>query len=801
MTRTAEEPVPALRARRPAGWRRRLAIAALLAPVAGVAALAVLAMTRSDLEAPAPTLLVLDRAGRFLGELPAAGDERLGFWPLDRVPARVAAAAVAIEDRRFALHPGVDPLAVARALRQNLASGRRVSGASTIAMQVARLQRPGERSYLRKAVEAATALAMTLRHGREGVLRHYLRIVPYGHRIHGIAYAARRYLDKPVEDLSWAEVAYLSAIPQSPARMDPYDPRGRARTIERGRTILARLAERGELTPVELAAALDEIETLALPWRAARPVEALHPLLGLAARVGEARRLEAPRLITTLDLDLQREAERLAERALADSGGRGSANAAVMIVERAGWRVAAALGSAGYFDLERAGAIDYLRVPRSSGSTLKPFLYALALDRGALEPQRVLDDLGPGPGGVVNSDGRFLGPLLPRAALANSRNVPAVALLAEVGLDPFYAALGALGLHRYGGPAARYGLGLALGSLPVTLEELVGAYTALAGDGVPRAPVWLQGEVARAGERFVSTDTARLVTHFLADPQARLPTFPRLGATEYPIPVAVKTGTSSRYRDAWTVAWSERWLVGAWVGHPDQRPLTGSTGYRVAARLVAELFGRLERGRLDGLEAAPFPAPRGYRAERLCAVTGRRAGVACDRVTLEWVRADEPLAECTAHRRLAVDRRTGAPATAATPATALEARVYVDLPARYAGWLARQGGAPLDAALARAKRDAEAHADSATAIDVISPEPGVRLMFDPEAPRERNTLALRALVEPPVGQLVWYVDGRPFATVEAPYTARWPLAPGEHWIEARAPFVAARSQAVRVVVD
>lgn len=770
----------------------------------GVAALATvvgaLALARSDFESPAPTLLVRDRTGRFLGELadPAdPADERLGFWPVERVPERVAAATLAIEDTRFAIHPGVDPIAVARAFWQNLRARRRVSGASTLAMQVARLQRPGARGYLRKGLEAATAVALTLRHGRQGVLRQYLRIVPYGHRIHGIGYAARRYLDKPVEDLSWAEVAFLTAIPQSPARMDPLDPRGRARALARARRILAQLSERGELDATELAAALDELGSLRMPWPAVRPVEALHPLLALAERLPPGRRERAPIVETTLDLELQREAERLAARAVADQPG---ANAAILVVERGTWGVAAAVGSAGYFDAERAGAIDFLRVPRSSGSTLKPFLFALGLERGVISPHAILDDLGPGPGGIVNSDGRFLGPLLPRVALANSRNVPAVELLERVGADPFYAALGALGLHRYDGPAARYGLGLAIGSLPVTLEGLVGAYTALAGDGAPRTPVWLEGETPAIGERFVSETTARLVASFLADPQARLPTFPRLGFTEYPFPVAVKTGTSSRYRDAWTVAWSERYLIGVWVGDPDERPMAGGTGYRLAARLAQELFARLEAERFDGLEGVPFPPPYGHVEERLCAVTGLRASPACDRVALEWVPADEPLAECTAHRRVAVDRRSGAIATAATPPRDVEARVLVELPGRYAAWLGSRGGETLERALERTRRPLP-DLDETIAIELLSPEPGIRLLFDPEAPRERNTLALRAAVAPRLAQLVWYVDGRPVATVEPPYTARWPLAPGEHWIEARAPFSPARSRRVRVVVE
>lgn len=787
------------------GARRGRRIARGLAALAGlaVALLAALALARSGFDPPEPTLLVRDRAGRFLGELPAPGEDRLGYWPLAAVPARVAAATIAIEDRRFVHHPGVDPLAILRALRQNSAGGRRVSGASTLAMQVARLERPAARGYGRKLLEAATAVAMTLRHGREGVLRHYLRIVPYGHRIHGIGYAARRYLDKPVEDLSWAEIAFLAAIPQSPARMDPHDPRGRARAIARGRRILERLAERGEISSLELAAAREEIAQLRLPWRAARPEAALHPLLALRGRLADAVGPGSYLLTTTLDLDLQEFSEDAARRAVAEASDRGAGNAAAIVVERGSWRVLAAVGSTGYFDRERAGAIDYLRLPRSAGSTLKPLLFAQALERGVIGPATILDDLGPGPGGILNADDRFLGPLLPRAALANSRNVPAVTLAARVGLEPFYAALADLGLHAHERPSARYGLGLAIGALPVTLERLVGAYTALAGDGRPRSLVWLEGETAAPGPPFVSPATARLVTLFLADPQARLPTFPRLGFTEYPFAVAVKTGTSSRYRDAWTVAWTDRYLVAAWVGHPDERPMTQLSGYRVAARLARGLIEHLHRDQLDGLAATPFPPPTGFRPERLCPLTGGRATPACDRVVLEWLPAEAPLGDCAAHFRLAVDRRTGAPATVATPARELEGRVHVELPPRYAAWLARQSVASLPAALAGTQRESGGGtlAELEPRVEIVSPEPGVRLLFDPETPPRRNTLRLSAVVQPPVPQLVWYVDGVPFATVEAPYEARWPLVPGEHRIQARVPWSSARSREVRVVVE
>ena len=390
------------------------------------AATLAIAFRLSRLESPEPSWLLRDRQGRFLGEVARQEGEELGYWPLDEVPARVAAATIAIEDRRFSLHRGVDSLAVARALRDNLRSGRRVSGASTLAMQVARMQRPGRRSYARKALEAASAGLMTLRHGRQGVLAHYLRIVPYGNRVHGIAYAARLYLDKPVFDLSWAETAFLTAIPQAPARTNPFLPSGRARAVARGKAILDRLRAGGVLSAEEHALAREQISRLRVPPAGERPREALHAVLRLERMLrAEAARGKAPHTIvrTSIDLDVQKAAADAVLAAQRRWEQEGAGNAALLVLERGESAVRAWVGSAEYFDEHHAGAIDYTQVLRSPGSALKPFLYALAFERGALTPATVLDDIERGPGGIGNADEAFLGPVVPRLALATSRNV------------------------------------------------------------------------------------------------------------------------------------------------------------------------------------------------------------------------------------------------------------------------------------------------------------------------------------------------------------------------------------------
>ncbi|MCP4903235.1 MAG: glycosyl transferase, partial [bacterium] len=272
--------------------------------------------------------------------------------------------------------------------------------------------------------------------------------------------------------------------------------------------------------------------------------------------------------------------------------------------------VLAWIGSTDYFDDNHAGAIDYARVSRSPGSTLKPFLYALALERGVIAPHQILDDLNRGAGGIGNADERFLGPLLPRAALANSRNVPAANLLDRVGLDDGFAFLGEMGLHSHSVTARHYGLGLAIGGMPVTLETLIRAYAALANDGYLGELKMYRRQLHKEPTRVLSEDTARQISLFLSDPMARLPSFPRMGNLEYPMPVAIKTGTSSNYHDAWTVAYSRRYVVGAWIGHPDFRAMDRLSGYRSAALLVRRILLQLHDDQLDGLQDVGFPPPR-----------------------------------------------------------------------------------------------------------------------------------------------------------------------------------------------
>jgi len=742
-----------------------------------------------------------DRFGNYLAE---AGHEmnRRGFWDIAGTPPeRISACILAIEDRRFAVHHGIDWWAIARAI-WHTASSRGREGASTIAMQVARLQNPGRRTLWKKLSEMATARLLVARFGREKVFLHYLKIMPQGNQIFGAAYAARRYFKKPLADLSWAEAAVLAALAKAPGRMNLFQPQGFGLAQKRARLILNLLHRDRRLTASELAVQLDILDSLTPPQPEKRPFHSYHAILRLyeeAAKSGSNGLVKPVR--TSLDMKLQEFLDQTAGRAMNYYRRFGVGNMAAIVAERESGQVRGYLGSEFYFSTENAGAINFARTPRSTGSTLKPFIFALALQDKKFTPASIIPDLpltvthSSGDYSVTNFDESYLGPLLFRRALANSRNIPAVRVLKITGLEKTYDLFCRLNLADPRRKASYYGLNLAVGGLYVSLEDLLQAYGVLANDGQAFRLHWFadegNGGLDNGRERIIPKNIARLITLFLSDPLARLPSFGRLSALEYKFPVAVKTGTSQGFRDAWTVAYSSRYLVGVWMGHPANDRTKNING-QVAAGIAKHILTWLQPEENRGIREQPFPPPQGYAAVRVCPLSGQLAGELCSESLLEYFPPqDKPAEACSAHRRYAVDRRNGRLADATIPRSRIRFKTCLSLPPEYAVWLSHNGlGPPLEG-----KTDIRA-----TSLTISQPVSGSRYFFDPETPVAFQSLPLKAVVVPQVRAIDWYVDGRLLASVPYPYETRWTIQRGEHVIEARFPRALVFSRPVRIVV-
>jgi penicillin-binding protein 1C len=750
-----------------------------------------------------PSRLVLDRRGAYLGEVPGAGGE-LGYWPVPYVlPERIVQATLVTEDQHFYEHPGVYLPSVGRALLQNGRNLRIISGASTLAMQVARMQTPGERTLVRKAREAVEALLLVHGHGHERVLRQYLAIAPYGNRVHGVVRAARLYFNKPVEDVSWAQAAFLAGLPQLPGRMNPYTEDGLRRALKRSHRILRALHARGALSREELEQALQA--DLGLVPRPQRMPEALHAVLEWSEL---ARARAWPISTATLDLEIQSRVARILQRNLDRLDGSGAGNTAALVVDTETGDILAYVGSRDFFSEEHRGAIDFVKQRRSPGSTLKPFLFGLALEKGSVTAATELADT---PMDMRMENGRaympenvnhsFLGPMLLREALGNSRNIPALRVLEEVGVEPALRFLEKAGVGGISYAPDRYGLGLAVGNLHVTLEELVGLYLVLSHEGETRSPRRFVDEPVVPSRRLMTREAAQLVRHILADPLARRPTFPVGSALDYPYAVAVKTGTSQGYRDAWAVAFSDRLLVAVWVGNHDWRRMNGVGGLYGAATAVHEILDavmpewRPYRTVLD-----TFPPPAGALAIDVCPLSGRLAGQECPHRKSEWfVPGTAPTEPCHFHARVRLDRRNGLRAGPTCPEREVVTRVMLDLPEEYEQWARRQH---LDIAPLRESPLCPSQPEEwEPKVAIREPRGTVRLLYDPDTPASASTLRLVADVTPSTEPIVWMVDGVPVATVTWPHEFRWSVRPGQHVITAAMAHRPHVSQPVTVVVE
>ncbi len=737
-------------------------------------------------EPSTPSTVVVDRHGAPIYEALSGDATRAIALRADVLPPRLVAATLAAEDRRFFSHVGIDPVAVARALRTNLAEGRIVEGASTISQQVAKLllnrrQPARQRGLVAKAHEALIALRLEHRFSKAELLTRYLNLAAYGNQFTGAERASQAYFGVPAAMLTPAQAAFLAGLPQRPSSFNPFRNPESARA--RQHTVLRRMAAEGALAADDLALALDERLTFA-PTPA--PFAAPHFVEMVLAAAGEPR---PARIETTLDSALQADVAGIITRHRDDLATHGAHNVAVVVLENATGEWVAWEGSGDYFDRAHGGTINGPVTLRQPGSALKPFTYALAFE-GGTSPATMLADIPSSfptaEEGVVysprNYDNRYRGPLLARQALAGSVNVPAVALAAEIGVPNVLRFLRRAGLTTFDKTAAHYGLGLTLGNAEVRLDELTAAYSTFARGGEWLPPTFLRRPDGALTEttRIISDRTAFWITDILSDPEAREFVFGRGGSLELPFPVAVKTGTSQAYHDNWTIGYSRHATVGVWVGNFDRRPLRNSSGVTGAGPIFHAVMLAAEQ-RLAGAVAVmadgAIVLPPSTAVEReVCAESGGTAHPWCPLKRREWVAAEQPDVPCAWHHLGDDGLHTYLPAQFHVWARS-EGRAVAGVPAAAPDVaLASLGAAPPSRA-ARTTRVAPAR------FTIASPPDGATYLIDPTLRREFQTLPLRA-VAPGARRIEWRVDGRVVASAGADAAVAWPLAPGAHLVEA-----------------
>ena len=563
--------------------------------------------------------VVLDRHGRPIHRLTLPDSTRAETVSLADLPPDFIACTLAAEDKRFRQHDGIDLLASLRAVKDLAAHRRVVSGASTITQQLIKISSPPcKRTLAAKLRESLGARRLEMTRSKDEILIAYLNRLDYGSRRVGPAEAARFYFQKPLADLSLAEGALLAGLPQAPTRLNPV--KRPTAALQRRDTILERLERTRTVDPQRLALARNE----PLNLRPLREKPAAPWLLGHSSH--SELRIPNSEFRTTLDLDLQRDVESIVTEELSTLRAANLHHAAVVVLHNPTGEILALVTSGDWHD-PRGGQIDGTWIPRSPGSTLKPFTYLLGFERAGQFPGSILADVPTRfrtPEGLdlpANFDRTHRGPVSIRTALACSLNVPAMRELNLLGGPaPLHRLLTDLGLTTLGDNPTRDGLGLTIGNAPVRLLELTNAYATLARGGEHLPPRLFFTTPVEKSRRLFDPAAAYLIADILSDPDARAPSFGRHGPLELPFRCAVKTGTSSDFHDNWCIGFTRDFTVGVWAGNFDQTPLGGISGVAGAGPIFHRAMVRLHRDQ----SPAWFEPPPGIATIRIDPRTGHR---------------------------------------------------------------------------------------------------------------------------------------------------------------------------------
>jgi len=815
-------------------------------------------------QSPGATKLY-DRKGRLLFEVldPRAG--RRTRVPLDELPVHLRQAVIAVEDANFYAHPGVDVRGIARALWQMWVERRIVSGGSTITQQLARdvllsEDERRQRTLARKLREAILALRIERHFTKDQILEMYLNEVYFGQLAYGIEAAARTYFGKPARDLDLAEAALLAGLIQSPARYNPLVDLDAAK--KRQRVVLDLMVKAGFLTAEQAELAKREPLHFAggdVKMRAPHFVTYVRNLL--EAQYGpEQVNHGGLEVVTTLDLDMQAQAEAIVRRHLArlqdhrpGQPDHNVHNAALVALDPQSGEILAMVGSPDYFDASIDGAVNAALALRQPGSAIKPITYAAAFEAGsrkletgkqtstsnlqpltssvqypvssfqppALTPATVLSDVPTAfltkegePYRPQNYDRMWHGPISLRRALATSSNMIAVKVLERIGVDAMIEMAHRLGISTFE-DRDRFGLALTLGGGEVRLLELTAAYAAFANQGRRVEPVAILAVRARergrtqgnSGElrspeflrvppssptslppQAISPQVAYLITDILSDDEARLPAFGENSVLKLTRPAAAKTGTTTDWRDNWTVGYTPDLVVGVWVGNADNSPMRYVSGITGAGPIWHDFMEEV----LKGKPARNFQRPPGVVELEVCETSGLLPTEHCPRRKREvFIAGTEPTEYDNTYQAYQIDAATGLLWEEGCQGPRVE-RVYRILPPDAQDWGRQQGipEPPTRSCLSPEETIAQSPISSLQSpipLVITHPAPNTTFALSPELPRsmQRIEVTARPGGSTPLRQVTLIVDGQPLVTLlQPPYRALWQLEEGTHEVKA-----------------
>jgi penicillin-binding protein 1C len=721
---SADQPRAASLSRRAWAWRMALGCVLVVVSALAVATRLSLRDFPDDLRSLSGTAIksrVLARDGTPLSYTLENTWNTTDVAPLADVPTLLQTAFITAEDQHFYEHQGVDWTARFAALWLDVRQGAAIRGASTITEQVVRMVHPRPRNLWSRWVEGFEAARLDARQSKSAILEFYLNQVPYAERRRGVIQAARLYFGRGLDTLSPGEQVALAVLVRSPAGMDlrHHAPRAR-RALEQ---LADRLQQHGDLTVAQRGQIRGE------PWVLNDSEAALDASYFVSHALSAAGTGPVtPQVRTTLDPHIQIIAQNILDRALADLAKRHVHDGGVLVIDHQrneilGWVVGQTTVAGGAGDAAAHG-YDAVLNPRQPGSTMKPLLYALALERGwtaatLIEDAELSESIGGGQHTFQNYSHRHYGLLRLRNALGNSLNIPAVKTLKYVGESAFMERLHAVGVTSLTQHPEFYGEGLALGNGEVSLYEMAQAYTVLARQGRYQPLTLLASDPAPRPQTSVFTPAvATLIANILADPDARMLEFGR--GLQFPVETAIKTGTSTDYRDAWAIAFDYRHTIAVWMGNLDGSAMDGVTGAVGPAMVLRSLFSELNRNQ----DTEPLALSRDLVLAKICRQDGRLADESCESTT-EWF----------------------VPGTVPQPTGTLKVA-------------------------------------AAPQYRLLQPTAGLHIAHDPRIPAEFEALPMQIAAVTGLLRVDWYVDGKLAASTTDTHFP-WPLQRGTHSVNAQ----------------
>ncbi len=672
-------------------------------------------------------------------------------------------AMLTSEDRWFYYHFGINPVSIATAFYDNLTAGKVVRGGSTITMQLARLMAPKARNVPNKLWEMFRALQLELAYSKSEILTYYFNMLPYGGNIVGTAAASRFYFNKPQQAMSLGEAALLAAIPNSPERLRPDRFPEKARKARD--KVLNRLLVHRQISEQQWREALQEpIPTKRYPL----PFKAPHLARMLVKGKGRhVRPTTGDRIYTTIDVKVQETARRILREYLDVSfaGGishRLPSTGAVVVMDTRSRQVLAMVGSHDFFDRKALGQINGTLAPRSPGSALKPFVYALAIEQGLITPETLLFDVPVTYAGYepVNYDGKYSGYVTARQALARSLNVPAVNLNSRLKNDTLHAFLKRAGISTLT-LAKKYGLSMVLGGCEVNLLELTTLYAGLANMG-EFAPYQLLITDSQS-KRLLRQETSFIITEMLTTLQLPANTVKNPEAFESTMnlpKIAWKTGTSYGHRDAWCIGYSPELTIGVWLGNFDGKGSSMMSGADAATPILFALFSAL-----TGQDTHRwFTKPEQLKTREVCTLSGAPISPHClTRKSDVYISGVSPVATCTIHKRVSIDAATGYSLCShcrnldkTESQNGYKTVIFEEWPAEAATWLAENGFAlpllPKHNPLCNG-------AIAGTAPVILSPTKDTVYYIRRGIPLETQKIRLSASASNRTQELFWFLDG------------------------------------------